>query len=202
MEGIFMLGSERNESFSAESLPTDDPFSPKALRLLLVIAEAIFTEPPADSAARQDNDELVASFAQLFFPGLPEEQARSQLALMVAALLEEAAEEEQGICNGDGLAADCILSQLVQSPPYHRPRRDHPAIGTNQVEPDASRAVHAMVWPVADRTPMAKKEPATASRMPESATHHQAITRRPVLRSRRIAAVQASKSPSMRRPFE
>ena len=87
MEVIFILRSERNESFSAE-LPADDPFSPKRLRPLRVIAEAIFTEPPADSAARQDNDELVASFAQLFFPGLPEEQARSQLALMVPALQE------------------------------------------------------------------------------------------------------------------
>jgi hypothetical protein len=67
-----------------------DPFSPKRLRLLRVLADAIFSEAPADPAARQENDELVASFAQLFFPGLPEEQARSQLALMVTALLEEA----------------------------------------------------------------------------------------------------------------
>jgi hypothetical protein len=42
---------------------------------------------PADSAASA-GDELVASFAQLFFPALPEEQARGQLALMVTALLE------------------------------------------------------------------------------------------------------------------
>jgi hypothetical protein len=37
---------------------------------------------------------LVASFAELFFPGLPEEQARSQLALMVMALPGET--EERG----------------------------------------------------------------------------------------------------------
>ena len=55
----------------------------------------MFAEPPADATARQENDELVASFAALLFPDLPEEQARSQLALMVTTLLEEAAEEEK-----------------------------------------------------------------------------------------------------------
>jgi hypothetical protein len=35
-------------------------------------------------------DEAWPTFAQLFFSRLPEEQARSQLALMVTALLEEA----------------------------------------------------------------------------------------------------------------
>jgi hypothetical protein len=69
-----------------------DPFSPKRLRLLRALADAIFSEAPADPASRQENDELVASFAELFFPALPEEQARSQLALLVTTLLEEAAE--------------------------------------------------------------------------------------------------------------
>jgi len=70
----------------------DDPFSPKRLRLLRALADAMFAEPPADATARQENDELVASFAALFFPDLPEEQARSQLALMVTTLLETAAQ--------------------------------------------------------------------------------------------------------------
>jgi hypothetical protein len=70
-------------------------FSPKRLRLLRALADAIFSETPADPAARQENDELVASFAKLFFPALPEEQARSQLALLVTTLLEEATEEEK-----------------------------------------------------------------------------------------------------------
>jgi hypothetical protein len=83
------------ESFSAEQALGDDPFSPKRLHLLRALADAVFAEPPADAAAQQENDELVATFAALFCPGLPEEQARSHLAVMVTALLEEAAEEEK-----------------------------------------------------------------------------------------------------------
>jgi hypothetical protein len=59
----------------------DDPFSPKRLRLLRALADAIFAERPADAAARQKNDELIASFAKLFFPGLSEEHARSNRGL-------------------------------------------------------------------------------------------------------------------------
>ena len=87
------MSTSIRESFSAEQTERalgPDPFSPKRLRLLRALTDAIFSEAPADLASRQENDELVASFAQLFFPGLPEEQARSQLALMVTALLEEA----------------------------------------------------------------------------------------------------------------
>jgi hypothetical protein len=52
-----------------------------------LLADAVFAEPVADSVARQDNDELVASFAQLFFTGLPEEQARSHEGGLTRGLL-------------------------------------------------------------------------------------------------------------------
>ena len=54
------------ESFSAEQTEHalgPDPFSPKRLRLLRALTDAIFSEAPADLASRQENDELVASFA-------------------------------------------------------------------------------------------------------------------------------------------
>jgi hypothetical protein len=92
------MSTSIRESFSAEQTEHalgPDPFSPKRLRLLRVLADAIFSEAPADPTARQENDELVASFAALFFPGLPEEQAGGQLAVMVTTLLNEAAEEEK-----------------------------------------------------------------------------------------------------------
>ena len=89
------MSTSIREGFSAEETEHalgPDPFSPKRLRLLQALADAIFSEAPADPAARQENNELVASFAELFFPALPVEQARSQLALLVTTLLEEAAE--------------------------------------------------------------------------------------------------------------
>jgi hypothetical protein len=97
-DGGFFMSISIRESFSAEQTEHalgPDPFSPKRLRLLQALADAIFSEAPADPAARQENNELVASFAELFFPALPEEQARSQLTLLVTTLLNEAAEEEK-----------------------------------------------------------------------------------------------------------
>jgi hypothetical protein len=91
------------EAFSADQALGDDPFSPKRLRLLQTLADAIFAKP-ANATERQENDELVASFAALFFPALPEEQARSQLAMLVTRLQEEAAKEKKRrnarSCNG------------------------------------------------------------------------------------------------------
>ena len=92
------MSTSIHEGFSAEETEHGlgpDPFSPKRLRLLRALTDAIFSEAPADLASRQENDELVASFAELFFPALPEEQARSQLALMVTTLLEEAAKRSR-----------------------------------------------------------------------------------------------------------
>jgi hypothetical protein len=94
-DGGFFVSTSIRESFLAEQTEHalgPDPFSPKQLRLLRALTDAIFSEVPADPASRQENDELVASFAELFCPALPEEQARSQLALLVTTLLEEAAE--------------------------------------------------------------------------------------------------------------
>jgi hypothetical protein len=44
----------------SEAEPADDPFSPKRLRMLLALANARLTEP-ADSAARRENDQVVAT---------------------------------------------------------------------------------------------------------------------------------------------
>jgi hypothetical protein len=114
MEGF--MSKRISESFAAEEPLGDGPLSPKQLHLLRTLADAIFAELAADAAARQENDELVATFAALFFPGLPKEQARSQLAVMVTTLLAEA--EERGRLRG---GSNSQLEELVAEIRAQRP---------------------------------------------------------------------------------
>jgi len=110
------MSKRTSESFAAEQALGADPFSPNRLRLLQALADAIFAERPADGTARQESDELVASFAALFFPELPKEQARSYLAVMVSLLLAEA--EERGCLRG---GSNSQLDALVAKIKMQRP---------------------------------------------------------------------------------